>query len=128
MAFVLIVDDEVELAQLLGMRLETLGWQVAYAYDGATALAHLATEIPDAIVLDVVMPGLNGWMVGEKIRALPALTDLPIIYMTARQAKDVSARAAALQAPVLLKPFRVEALIALLPSPGLASNSDQSGG
>lgn len=115
MATVLIVDDEVELAELIGMRLESAGWSVDYAATGAQALRYLVSHTPVAAVLDVVMPEMNGWALGAAIRANHATAQLPLIYMTARQAQDVAERAAMLHAPVLLKPFAVDALLALLP-------------
>jgi diguanylate cyclase (GGDEF)-like protein len=87
---ILVVDDNPENRDMLSRRLERRGFTVASAADGPTALA-LATEHHfDLVLLDVMMPGMNGLEVLRGIREVRSLTDLPVIMVTARdQSQDV---------------------------------------
>lgn len=112
---VLIVDDEEDLSAMLGLRLRSHGWQVEYANNGAAALQQIAVVRPDVVLLDVVMPAMDGWEVGRRLRADAGTAALPIIYMTARQSHDVAQHSAAVgAAAVFVKPFAADALLAAL--------------
>lgn len=78
---ILIVDDEENIIELGRLYLENEGYQVAAAKDGLEALLHFETQHPALIVLDLMLPGLNGWEVCKKIRAT---SETPIIMLTAR--------------------------------------------
>ena len=80
----LIVDDEAPIRLLCKVNLEAEGIEVLEAEDGATGLEAARREKPDAILLDVMMPGLNGWNVAEQLRADEATSAIPIIFLTAR--------------------------------------------
>lgn len=79
---ILIVDDRVDAADTLARLLRTLGATVEVAYDGRDALAAVETFSPDALLLDIGMPGMNGYEVARTIRASPAHRDLLIIALT----------------------------------------------
>jgi signal transduction histidine kinase len=79
---VLIVDDEPPLAALIAQQLEPLGVQSVQVHSGADALARLRREHFDAMTLDVLMPGMNGFDVLEAVRADPKLSDLPVIFVS----------------------------------------------
>ena len=79
---VLIVDDEPSLAALIAQQLEPLGVQSVQVHSGAAALARLRHERFDAMTLDVLMPGMNGFDVLEAVRADPKLRDLPVIFVS----------------------------------------------
>jgi signal transduction histidine kinase len=79
---VLIVDDEPPLAALIAQQLEPLGVQSVQVHSGAAALERLRREHFDAMTLDVLMPGMNGFDVLEAVRADPALRDLPVIFVS----------------------------------------------
>ncbi len=79
---VLIVDDEPPLAALIAQQLEPLGVQSVQVHSGAAALEHLRREHFDAMTLDVLMPGMNGFDVLEAVRADPKLRDLPVIFVS----------------------------------------------
>jgi len=110
---VLVVDDEVTLADLLSMALRYEGWEVSTAPDGRTAV-RLARKIrPDAVVLDVMLPDLDGLEVLRQLRA--QLPDVPVLFLTAKDA--VEDRVAGLTAggdDYVTKPFSLEELIARL--------------
>jgi DNA-binding response OmpR family regulator len=78
---VLLIDDDPALLQLLGQYLAQVGYGVSTAPDGPTALRTLYAEQPDLVVLDVMMPGLDGWQMCERIREM---SNVPIIMLTAR--------------------------------------------
>jgi signal transduction histidine kinase/CheY-like chemotaxis protein/HAMP domain-containing protein len=88
---VLIVDDEPALATLIAEQLQPLGVQTVQVNSGADALARLRGERFDAMTLDILMPGMNGFAVLDAVRADPRLRDIPVIFVS------VAARAAELE-------------------------------
>lgn len=78
---ILLVDDEQHIIDLARMYLEQEGWQVTSANDGAVALQRILSEQPALVVLDLMLPGLDGWEVCRRARAQ---SDVPIIMLTAR--------------------------------------------
>ncbi|MGA4670061.1 response regulator transcription factor [Propionibacteriaceae bacterium Y1923] len=110
---VLIVDDEPLLADLLAMAMKTEGWETSTAYDGQAAL-RLAREFrPDVVVLDVMMPGLDGLQVVSRLRT--SGDDVPVLFLTAKD--DVSDRIAGLSAggdDYVTKPFSLEEVVVRL--------------
>jgi len=110
---VLVVDDEQNLCDLLSMALTYEGWQVRTAQDGATALRAARTWRPDAVVLDVMLPDLDGVEVLRRLRA--EHDDVPVLFLTARDA--VEDRVTGLTAggdDYVTKPFSLEELVARL--------------
>jgi DNA-binding response OmpR family regulator len=80
----LVIDDEAPIRLLCRVNLEAEGVEVVEAADGATGLELAEREKPDAILLDVMMPGLDGWNVAERLLAGEATRSIPIIFLTAR--------------------------------------------
>lgn len=81
---ILIVDDEEDLVEMLSLRLESTGqFEVERALNGLIALQKAATFLPEVVLLDSVMPGLNGWEVCRRLRQDPRTQDIPIVIMTA---------------------------------------------
>src|SRR5438445_13578341 len=79
---VLLVDDD-ELVRFLHRQvLEPAGFEIVEAEDGATALEAFAITMPDIVVLDIVMPGMDGFAVCEAIRAMPGGRNTPILMVT----------------------------------------------
>lgn len=78
---ILLIDDDRTLLQLLGKYLEQAGHQVSTADDGKEGLRTLYANHPDLVILDVMMPELDGWQVCERIREM---SDVPVIMLTAR--------------------------------------------
>lgn len=81
---ILVVDDDKEIVRLVKSYLEQAGYHVFYAYDGETALHILRRDRPDLAVLDLMMPGRDGWDLTRIVRSDPTLADTPIIMLTAR--------------------------------------------
>jgi DNA-binding response OmpR family regulator len=80
----LIIDDEAPIRLLCKVNLEAEGIEVLEAADGVTGLEVARAERPEAILLDVMMPGLDGWNVAEELLADEATSAIPIIFLTAR--------------------------------------------
>ena len=83
-AKVLVVDDDPTVIDLLDYMLTRQGYQVDQAQDGQAAMDHLKTHRPDFLILDLMLPKLNGFEVLDAINADPALKDLPVVVLTAR--------------------------------------------
>jgi DNA-binding response OmpR family regulator len=117
---VLVADDDEDILQLVSFRLERAGYTVVTAADGQQALAAAREHQPDLAVLDVMMPGLNGYEVTRRLREDPATAAIPVILLTARvQEADVSRGFEAGADDYLRKPFspqelrsRVQAILA----------------
>lgn len=82
-ATILIVDDTPNNLQLLFSYLETAGFKVLLAEDGETAIQIARNQRPDLILLDVLMPGIDGFATCSKLKSLPATKEIPIIFLTA---------------------------------------------
>jgi two-component system response regulator MprA len=109
----LVVDDDPSVREALALVLDLHGFEVSIAEDGREAIRTLAVAPPDAVILDVLMPGLDGLEVCRRIRATGDRT--PVLMLTARS--EVSERVAGLEAGAddyLAKPFAREELIARL--------------
>jgi two-component system response regulator MprA len=109
----LVVDDDPSVREALALVLDLNGFEVTTAIDGREAIRTLAVDSPDAVILDVLMPGLDGLEVCRRIRAVGNRT--PVLMLTART--EVSERVAGLEAGAddyLAKPFAREELIARL--------------
>jgi two-component system alkaline phosphatase synthesis response regulator PhoP len=81
---ILVVDDDREIVRLLRAYLEKDGYRVLAAEDGARALQLVRAERPDLVLLDLMMPGRDGWEVTRIMRADPGLAQTPVIMLTAR--------------------------------------------
>jgi DNA-binding response OmpR family regulator len=88
---VLVVEDDPAIIKLLQINFEIDGYDVISAEDGDEGLLRARKEHPDAIILDVMMPGVNGLDVAERLRARKDTRDIPIILLSAKaQASDVA--------------------------------------
>jgi DNA-binding response OmpR family regulator len=81
---VLVIDDEAPIRLLCRVNLEAEGMEVLEAGDGPSGLAAARSERPSVILLDVMMPGLDGWRVAEELLEDPSTSGIPIIFLTAR--------------------------------------------
>jgi DNA-binding response OmpR family regulator len=81
---VLVIDDEAPIRLLCRVNLEAEGMQVLEAGDGPAGLEEARSESPDVILLDVMMPGLDGWAVAERLVEDSSTKDIPIVFLTAR--------------------------------------------
>ncbi|MEV6060826.1 response regulator transcription factor [Nocardia asteroides] len=109
-ATVLIVDDEPSILHLLSSALRMGGFEVCQASNGVTALSMVSAEQPDIVVLDVMLPDLDGFTVAERLRGAGAT--MPVLFLTARD--TVEDRIAGLTAggdDYVTKPFSLEEVI-----------------
>jgi two-component system cell cycle response regulator len=103
---VLVIDDEAPIRLLCRVNLEAEGMTVLEAPDGPTGVDAVREESPDVILLDVMMPGLDGWRVAEQLLEDPTTAHVPIVFLTARA--DLRDRARGMDAGGLdyvTKPF-----------------------
>ena len=84
MARILIVDDEIDLVDLLTYLLEREGHQVLKANDGKEGLARVLEEVPDLIVLDIMMPEMDGYTMNQHLMADAEARRIPVIVLTAK--------------------------------------------
>ncbi|HTD76873.1 MAG TPA: response regulator [Chloroflexota bacterium] len=84
----LIVDDDAALREVLSCLLAEDGWRVATAADGEAALAAVEQHKPSAVVLDLMMPRVDGFEVLQTLRRRPSTQDLPVIVVTAKDLTD----------------------------------------
>jgi DNA-binding response OmpR family regulator len=81
---VLVVDDEASIRLICRVNLGTLGFETLEAADGQGALALARAEKPDLILLDIMLPDVEGWRVAEELAASPETRDIPVLFITAR--------------------------------------------
>ena len=84
MTRVLVIDDEAPIRLLCRVNLEAEGMRVLEASDGPSGLVKAREELPDVVLLDVMMPGLDGWGVAEALLDDGTTSSIPIIFLTAR--------------------------------------------
>ncbi len=80
---VLVAEDDLEIAAILRKSLTSEGYRIALAYDGEEALRMALAHKPDLVLLDVMMPQMNGWEVCKALRARPEFADVGILMLTA---------------------------------------------
>ena len=81
---VLVIDDEAPIRLLCRVNLEAEGMEVIEAADGPSGLERARADAPDVILLDVMMPGLDGWRVAEELLDNAGTENIPIVFLTAR--------------------------------------------
>lgn len=104
---ILIIDDEDDIREVAALSLESVaGWEVITAGSGAQGLARAAEHMPDAILLDVMMPGMDGPTTFKELRKNPATASIPVLLLTAKVQSSDQRRFADLGVQaVLFKPF-----------------------
>jgi CheY-like chemotaxis protein len=109
---ILVIDDSVLIREAAKIALGTIGgWQTTTAACGEEGIERALAEHPDAILLDVVMPGIDGIAVAERLHGIPATSSLPIVLLTAQNRPQDSERFQRLQvAGVIAKPFDISVL------------------
>jgi CheY-like chemotaxis protein len=107
MRHILIIDDEDDIREVAALSLEaTAGWNVLTANSGATGMAMAAREQPDAILMDVMMPGVDGPTTFGYMQQNPAISHIPVLLLTAKvQGVDQRRFAGLGLAGILFKPF-----------------------
>jgi two-component system, cell cycle response regulator DivK len=128
---VLIADDAAASRELIGTILESTGYEVAEAQDGAEALQSALAQRPDLIILDIQMPLLDGYAVLKALRTHPVLRSIPVVALTAGAMQDERQRALAagfdlfITKPISIADLRVEVgrLLGCDPGRGIARSA-----
>jgi two-component system cell cycle response regulator len=111
-ATVLVADDDADILHLIELNFRLEGFEVVTARDGPDAFAKAIAVRPDLVVLDVLMPGIDGYAVCARIRANASLAAVPVLIVTANYASvDVAAARRAGADDFLVKPFHPAMLL-----------------
>ena len=115
-AKIMVVDDNPFICELMQSRLEANGYKVIIAFDGEEALGKAKKEHPDLILLDVTMPGINGFEVAGKLKENPKTEDIAVVMVTAHGEHDTVMKALSTAdiAGYVLKPFKPEDLLSAI--------------
>jgi len=112
---VLIVDDDRVILRLLQVNFRLEGFDVETASRGDEALEKAGTYRPDAVVLDVMMPGIDGWEVCRRLKEDPDMKDVPVVFLSARAQDEDRERGYALGVvDYVTKPFDPAHLVAIV--------------
>ena len=110
---ILLVDDEPDLVQMVSVRLKAAGYEVSTAYDGQEALEKVRQAQPDLMILDLMLPKLDGYKVCRLLKFDERTRALPILIFTARaQVEDVTLATECGADAYLTKPFEAKMLLA----------------
>jgi CheY-like chemotaxis protein len=108
---VLVADDEEDIKVVLRMFLEAVGYEVITAFDGLDALEQIKSTKPDVVLMDIMMPVIDGIEVVRQMKATPGIRDIPVVMLTAAAQSDMVERAIqAGAADYIVKPFEPEAV------------------
>jgi DNA-binding response OmpR family regulator len=111
-AKILIVDDDQDIRRLLGIRLKAHGYEPVFAGDAISAVNQARNERPDLILLDLMLPAGDGYLVMQRLQAMPALEGVPVIVVSARDPQTEQERLAESGADAFFrKPFDYEELL-----------------
>jgi len=109
---VLVVDDEMHVVKILKFKLKNEGYNVLTALNGNDAIELAKHEVPDIILLDIMMPGMDGYKVFEILKDDEATSSIPVIMVTARTQEVDKSRAEKLGvAEYIFKPFSLQNVI-----------------
>ena len=112
---ILLVDDEPDLVQLVSLRLQAAGYEVQTAYDGQQAIEQVKKNRPDLMILDLMLPKIDGYKVCRLLKFDERTQNLPILIFTARaQAEDVTLATECGADAYLTKPFDASTLLSKL--------------
>ena len=110
---ILIVDDEVELVELMSIRLKASGYEVVAMHDGENVLEKTRAEKPDLIILDIMLPKVDGYKICVSLKENTAFRKIPVILLTAKDpAHDADQIQASGADECFIKPFEHKQLLA----------------
>lgn len=110
---ILVVDDEENLANFICLALRRQGYKTVCAYDGDSALSLVYEEVPDLVILDLMLPLMDGWEICRRVKSDAAIKHIPIIMLTARSSAEDAVQGLDLGADdYMRKPFPLDELLA----------------
>lgn len=110
---ILVIDDEPELVKAVQIRLKANGYDVEVTYDGLAGIDRAKEVRPDLILLDIIMPGMDGYEVSKKLKADPDTKDIPVIIFSASQQRDLEEKCKDVGVSgFIMKPFDTQELLA----------------
>ncbi len=110
---ILVVEDDKDLAELIAYNLKKEGYQVDIALKGTDAISYLESQVPDLLLLDVMLPDLDGFKVAQYVRNTYDYKDLPIVFVTAKDMEQDKLKGFSLGADdYITKPFSIKELLA----------------
>ena len=108
---VLLIEDDSKICLAISLSLKSMGYELATASDAVSAISQARKTLPDVVILDINLPGGDGFVVAERLQCLTQTATVPIIFITASKQAGLRERAAAVGAVKLLeKPFGVTEL------------------
>lgn len=114
---ILLVEDDKKISMAMGIRLKSFGYSVSSAPDAIEAIAQAVKHEPDVILIDINLPGGDGFLVAERLRQLSNTGSIPLIFITASKKSGLRERAAKLGAAGFLeKPFDSNQLLDIIES------------
>ena len=109
---VAVIDDDPDMVKIIKLLLETRGFEAVGAYSGEDGLELVQREAPDVVLLDIMMPGLDGFEVCHELKSDEETRGIPVIFVTAMSVEDCAQRAsAAVASGYIGKPFKPAELI-----------------
>jgi DNA-binding response OmpR family regulator len=112
---ILIIDDETELVEMLRLRLESNGYKVISAFNGEEGLERVDKEKPDLILLDIMMPGIDGFGALARLKNNDATSSIPVIMLTARsETSSILEAQRSFADDYIVKPFDPQELLSLI--------------
>ncbi|KTC98384.1 MULTISPECIES: response regulator [Legionella] len=110
---ILIVEDDKDIAKALTIRLKSCNYQVDTAADVVQGVNHVVNNVPDLILLDISIPAGDGFLLAERVKCLPQVGNIPIIFMTANKKPELKKKAEEYGAAAFFeKPFDSNKLLA----------------
>jgi DNA-binding response OmpR family regulator len=108
---VVLIDDDPDLRTLIELTLQfTAGWEVITADNGVDGIEAVGRVAPDVVVVDLMMPGLDGFEVCRRLKGDPKTAPVPVVFLTARKHLDDAKVQSVGAAGVIVKPFETETL------------------
>jgi DNA-binding response OmpR family regulator len=115
MAKILIVEDDLNIARALAIRIKAAGHELMAAYDAIVATSIVLKQQPDLVVLDISLPGGDGFIIAERIQKSPLMVGIPIIFLTASKQPGLREKAMRLGAAAFFeKPYEAAELLAAI--------------
>ena len=112
MTKILIAEDERDIRELVSLSLQFGGYTVVQAANGAEAVEQAQKELPDLILMDVRMPKMTGYDACRRIKAMPELRDIPVVFVSAKgQESEIQTGLEAGAEEYILKPFAPDELV-----------------